>query len=142
MDFKSSDLVLEKYRYVLEQKRSLNDKTFALLSVYQSIFGLACGGLAVIFMGDGVKNSEKKEVAIDALILAVCGVGVLTVLLLVCGIISWKRYKSQQIRIEEAVNGVKISQSSRYDLFRWYETYIIIAVIMSAGLFVAFARSL
>jgi hypothetical protein len=131
----------ERYKHVLEQKRSLNDKTFLLLSVYQSIFALASGGLAYSFMNDFKDHPERKFQAVQALVLAVCGSGLFTIMLLACGLVAWLSYRREQLKIEREIFSVSLVDVKFSDVLKWYETYIILAVAVSVGGFVLFALS-
>jgi len=127
--------LLERYKYILEQKRSLNAATFKIVSILQLIVAaVATANFSII------KAVQSGEIDSDAARLAVlfCFVGSIFVILacllsLVGGLASWLKYRRDEAAVEMQVHGAARPAPNFASIFRWYETYIILAAVVGAA---------
>lgn len=125
--------LIERYKYVLEQKRTLNEKTFKIVSLFQVVIAaIAAGNYEVI------KSTQGGEISSATAILAIHilygGFLIATIAclsLLVGGIVSWLDYRTDESRIEAYVHGNPKSKIKLTAPLRWYETYIALTMLAS-----------
>lgn len=126
------DFALERYKYVLDQKRELNRTTFSVVAIYQA-------GLIVVTGGHlSVRSAvAKKELsAVDGaalldgaswLLVAITAFGVLMVL---SGVVTWLGCRRDESEIEAEYLGEARRLPTWRSALAWYETYIILAMIL------------
>jgi energy-coupling factor transporter transmembrane protein EcfT len=123
---------IERYKYVLEQKRSLNQNTFTILTIFQ-------GGAAVLVAAqysvcvELLKTPATKHVAFVAscvVITLFVLLGVFSIIFIVGGISNWFRYKNEQSNIETEIFEIPSQSSKNLNLLTWYETYVIAVIVI------------
>ncbi|MCC2977806.1 hypothetical protein LK533_14110 [Sphingomonas sp. PL-96] len=127
----ASEFAVERYRYVLEQKRRLNEATFKIASVYQ-VFIVAVGAGYYTLVKDVTAQDISEasyRAGVLALLLANVFVSAITVSLLVGGIASWLSYKQEEAETLGKDLGIDDRPHLIRRLLSWYETYIILAVL-------------
>ncbi|MCZ4342603.1 hypothetical protein O4H52_13360 [Sphingomonadaceae bacterium G21617-S1] len=127
--------LIERYKWILERKRDLNNATFKIAVFYQTAASaLLASEFAVLF------SVNKGELSIDiayfsttSIFLLFCAVTGLGLCLIIGGIFSWVSYRNDEIKLESVI-GIAIAGSPNFSgLLRWYETYI--ATVMLAMFF-------
>ena len=132
------EFALERYRYVLEQKRELNKTTFLLVAIYQAGLALVAG--ANLAVRTALSKRELTDVAAEVLLkgsawllLAVTG---FALVMLVSGVLSWLGCRREEAAIEAVYLGVARPLPTMRSALAWYETYIAIAMIaITSGYF-------
>lgn len=127
---------LERYKYILAQKRSLNSKTFKVVAIYQALIG-ALGLAQFNVMSMLHKKSISLEIAFfssQCLLVMLVVLTTFILFLLVGGIFSWLNYRDDEKEIEMEVFGKSRGVLSLKSIFWWYETYIIVIVILMLSL--------
>jgi hypothetical protein len=122
----SETLLIERYKYVLSQKKSLNETTFKVAAFFQAVMLVVLGAQFRI-----IELAQKNEIAADlarigswGLFWATCGLAAVALLLLIGGIASWFDYRREESCLEEQF-GIKVRKPPSFrSFFRWYETYI------------------
>lgn len=132
----TNEFLLEKYRYVMDQKKNLNDNVFKIVALYQASTALVA--FAQYTLLQGVRESEiSKDTAIELswwVYYILIAFSALCIIMVVGGVYSWRGYRRDQIEIETQVFGVASDPPSWRNAWRWYETYIIAAIVVIAVL--------
>ncbi|MFF7063054.1 hypothetical protein [Pseudomonas sp. NPDC008258] len=130
------ELKLEKYRYVLAQKQALNEATFKIVAVYQAlVLALAAGQYTVVTAYDKAQLKPAWALPSSYMLLGLfIMVSVLILALLVGGVLSWKGYRDDESEIEHEVLGVPKDAIKWRSLLCWYETYLVVFVLVVGGL--------
>jgi len=126
-----AEFTLERYKYVLGQKKDLNEKSFKLATVYQAAVILACGATykVVCDARSGVVTAQEG-LAFEWAIFGIMTLASLFFALLIAGgLLSWLKYRRDEADIEFAVTGTCRPAPGRSDILRWYETYLIIGAV-------------
>lgn len=138
------DFVLERYKYVLEQKRSLNRNTFLVVSIYQGVLALVVAANYQLWVAltDARVSVEFVSMAANGLLLLLWVVAVFSLSVLVSGVASWLGYRKEESLIEEGYLGTSRPLPRLRNAFRWYETYVAIGIIVVTTVFSFFLPSL
>lgn len=130
--YNKENFKLEKYKYVLARKQSLNEATFKITAIYQvAIAALGLAQYNVIAMLKA--NSITLEVALLSSLCLIVMLAILTVLivaLLIGGILAWLKYRNDESEIERDVFGQSRAPVKLTSSLTWYETYIILTVLL------------
>lgn len=132
-----SELVVERYKYILDQKRDLNERTFKIVAIYQAVvLAIAVGQFQV--SSDTARTSLKPETAIVAtwsLFAIFAFISVFSAVLIIGGIAAWLNYRRDEANIEIDVLGCSRPAPRFRDAFKWYETYILLAFASGMALY-------
>lgn len=136
MSDSAGEFLLERYKYILDQKKALNETTFKIAALYQAVIVvLFAGEFAVVkdFLSRGVSAEVAKMAswaifAMNLLLATIC------LTLLIGGALAWLSYRKEQIEIELYAMKMKRQELKKTNLLRWYETYIAISIV-SVSLF-------
>jgi uncharacterized iron-regulated membrane protein len=132
---KVEPFLLERYRYVLEQKRQLNGATFRIAATYQALL-LATGGGAFAVIERTLNESVPVLFALlclRALTIFVLLLGAFGALMVASGIVSWLKYRRDEADIEVQVYSSARPAPVVRNIFRWYETYILMMIVVSSS---------
>jgi hypothetical protein len=129
---------LERYKYILQQLHTLNENVYKLLALYQTLVTTLAGAGLAVFVGYrkwGIDPATAHSGVIGILWLITL-VAFFTMLLIIIGILNWLDYRREECELAEqaAYPGFRAPPRVR-NLFRWYETYILL-FIASSVLFV------
>lgn len=132
----SADLfALERYKYLLLQKQHLNDKTFKVLGIYQTLCVALGAGVFVVYSA-----GENGELTADAARSFILLIGVLfevaslfAILSLLSGVAAWVSYKVDEIEMEVGLGMPARPKPRLSDFLRWYETYFIGLIALGAA---------
>ena len=130
-------LKLERYKYVLEQKKGLNERTFKIVTIYQAIV-LALAGAQFKIMAELADNKLDSALASDAtwiLFGIFVFISTTTVALLGGGLAAWMGYKRDEASIISYSIGNDDNMPFIKKIFRWYETYLILAIVAGVILY-------
>ncbi len=130
--YNQENFKLEKYKYILARKQSLNEATFKITAIYQ--VAIAALGLAQYNVMAMLKvSSITLDVASLSSLCLIVMLAILTVLivaLLIGGILAWLKYRYDESEIEREVFGVSRPSVKLASILTWYETYIILTVVL------------
>lgn len=127
---------LERYKYILQQIHAVNENVYRFLAIYQALAtALVSGGLA-LFIGYrkwGLSTSVARS-GIIGLLLLLSIAAAFTVMLIIIGIFSWLDYRLEECALTDIAvyPGFRKPPTTR-NLFRWYETYIVIFILVSVA---------
>lgn len=124
--------LIERYKYILSRKQSLNETTFKIAAIYQVIIiALAASQYNVVTL---LKSKVlDKNIAIffsNCLIVMLTILTSLTITLLVGGIFSWLKYRHEESLIESEAFGTSREKPKVFNILRWYETYLVTIVLL------------
>ena len=130
----NENLLVERYKYILDQKKRLNETTFKIAAFYQGALLVILGGQFRILELNQKKevSSELAEVGSWGLFWAVVALSFVSLLLLVGGIASWFDYRREEADLEGKLGGLTRLPPSWRGVLRWYETYIGLLMIVIA----------
>ncbi|ENU4084551.1 hypothetical protein ACFH11_000077 [Enterobacter asburiae] len=139
MSYNQNDFLLERYKYVLQRKQHLNEATFKIAAIFQTV---------LLALGIGQYNvvSLWKQKTIDivlaklftncilAMLIALTG---LVITLISGGIVAWLKYRADESDIEFKVSGTRRPEVKLKSVLRWYETYflLIVVIVLAAWLY-------
>lgn len=141
-----NEFALERYRYILQQINAINENTHRFLAIYQTLATSLAGGAIALFVGYrkwDLTPAAARGGVIGLLTLATV-VAAFTVTLIVAGAAAWLDYRNEECDITDEVVEPGFRQRPRPgNLFRWYETYLLLFIVVSmitmwvlAGLFI------
>ena len=125
---------LERYRYILQQIHTVNENAYRFLAVYQTLATALVGATLALFVG-----YEKWHIAastarggIIGLLSLTTVVAAFTTMLITVGALAWLDYRNEECDITDEMVGVGFRARPRPgNFFRWYETYIVLFILVS-----------
>ncbi|MDX7798086.1 hypothetical protein ACEUBU_03425 [Aeromonas caviae] len=123
---------LERYKYILLRKQHLNEVTFKIAAIYQVLLlSLAAGQYNVVILRKNLTiNGEMALFFSKCLMTMLIALSALILTLLAGGIFSWIKYRKDEADIELAVHGNTRPPVKPLSIFRWYETYLGVIVMI------------
>jgi hypothetical protein len=125
---------VERYKYILQQLHTLNENVYKLLAVYQTLATALVGAGLALFVGYKKWNIDAgtARAGIHSLLWLITTVAMLPMLLIVMGILNWIDYRREECELtdETVYSGFRRPPQVR-NLFRWYETYIVLFIASS-----------
>ena len=133
---KEDNFLLERYKYVLSQKQSLNGATLQIITIYQAGLALVVSGQFAISAAVAAAklDNEVARAGTFALLGLMSVLSTFALLLLVSGVAAWLGYRREEAQIENDVLGTSRPAPNLTSVVTWYETYfgiVIIAVFVS-----------
>ncbi|MFE0249355.1 hypothetical protein ACFWZ0_33785 [[Kitasatospora] papulosa] len=129
-----TEFALERYRYILQQIHAVNENAHRFLAIYQTLATALVGAALALFVGYRnwkVPPGTAQSGIIGLLILATM-VAAFTATLIIVGAISWLDYRNEECDITDEMVKVGFRQRPRSrNLFRWYETYVLLFILVS-----------
>ncbi|GBE92262.1 hypothetical protein [Nostoc cycadae] len=146
--FTKSDLIqefyLERYKYILQEIRSLNENIHKYLTLFQTLAtAIATAGVA-LFVGRQQLNltPEITKVALQGLLGLLVILAAFVVFSIVAGIFSWLDYRTEEVELLNKVVGVgfrKLPKKSNF--WRWQETYVLFFVVIVVIIIISYVQS-
>ncbi|MFC1419474.1 hypothetical protein [Streptacidiphilus cavernicola] len=129
-----SEFALERYRYILQQIHTVNENLYRFLAIFQTLATTLVGAALALFVGYrqwGVAAGTARGGVIGLLVLTTV-VAAFTSTLVVVGAFAWLDYRNEECDLmDEAVRpGFRARPRSR-NVFRWYETYALLFILVS-----------
>lgn len=130
---RGSNFKLERYKYILQEIRSLNENVHKYLTLFQTLATAIVGGGVGIFLGwQSLKiTADIARIGILTLLSFFTILALFVIVEMLSGIFSWIDYRKEEVDLlnEEVRAGFRQSPNI-HNFWRWYETYIIIFIIM------------
>ena len=125
---------LERYKYILEEIRSLNENIHKYLALFQTLATAIIGGGIGVFVG--WKNLNIGASIARAAIQGVLGLLLLLALFIIISIVvnvfSWFDYRKEEVELLDKIIGSGFRKHpSLYNFWRWSETYVILFIIVT-----------
>jgi len=128
------EFALERYRYILQQINAVNENAHRFLALYQTLATAlvsAALALSVGYRNWDVPAATARGGVIGLLILATV-VAAFTSTLILVGALAWLDFRNEECDITDEVVGPGFRQRPRPGNFlRWYETYVLLFIIVS-----------
>lgn len=141
---RSIDFKLEHYKYILQQIHSLNENTQRFLALYQTLVTAILGAGVALF----VYWSSSSISASIAVLGIRCLLGLLVILTMfvivsiLSGVFSWLDYRKEEAKILNEIVGLGYRGLPKFrNLWRWYETYLVLFIIIIAIVVCIFVES-
>jgi hypothetical protein len=136
---------LERYKYILQQLHASNENVYRFLAIYQALATTLAGGALAVFVGfrKWEISAETARAGVIGILCLITLVAAFTTLLIFVGILNWLDYRREECELtDEAVRPGFRKPPRHMNLVRWYETYIILFIVVSAILMWVFALTL
>lgn len=131
---KGPDFELERYKFILQELRSLNDDKHRYLTLFQTLATVIVAGGVILFVSwesFGVA-ADVARTAMQALVALLVLVGLFTILSIVAGIFSWFDYRNEEVDLLDVAVGEGFrDRPSARNFWRWTETYMIAFIILA-----------
>ncbi|MBQ0849471.1 hypothetical protein J8N05_14820 [Streptomyces sp. BH-SS-21] len=128
------EFALERYRYILQQINAVNENAHRFLALYQTLATALVSAALALFVGYrnwDVPASTARGGVIGLLILATV-VAAFTSTLILVGALAWLDFRNEECDITDEVVGPGFRKRPRPGNFlRWYETYVLLFIIVS-----------
>jgi hypothetical protein len=138
------DFKLERYRYILQQLHAVNENVYRFVAIYQTIATALVGAGLALFVGyrDWGLSAGTARSGIVALLWLVTVVAAFTVLLVVIGVLNWIDYRREECELtDEVIRPGFRSPPRPRNFYRWYETYIVLFILLSIIVMWSYALS-
>jgi hypothetical protein len=124
-------IMVERYKYILDQIKSTNDNVYRFLAIYQALATAIAGAGMLLFVN--YRNWKVPPAVVRlglegaASILSV--VAGFTILLILIGVWTWLDYRNEECDVADRIVGVGFRSRPKVgNFFRWYETYIVVFI--------------
>ncbi|MFG2959678.1 hypothetical protein ACGF5O_38895 [Streptomyces sp. NPDC048291] len=128
------EFAMERYRYILQQIHAVNENGYRFLAIYQTLATTLVGASLALFVGYrrwGVDPATARGGVIGLLALTTV-VAAFTMTQIVVGAFAWLDYRNEECDItDEMVAPGFRKRPHPGNLFRWYETYVLLFIIIS-----------
>ncbi|WP_246296196.1 hypothetical protein OG879_11565 [Streptomyces caniferus] len=129
-----NEFALERYRYILQQIHAVNENAYRFLAIYQTLATTLVGAALTLFVGYRkweVTPATARGGVIGILILVTMAAA-FTVMLIVVGAVAWLDYRNEECDVTDEMVGPGFRKRPRPgNLLRWYETYVLLFIIVS-----------
>ncbi|MCK9744742.1 hypothetical protein [Pseudomonas syringae] len=124
--YDKNSFLLERYKYILARKQTLNDATFKIATIYQVLLlALGAGQYNVILQWKSVAiTADIASLFSLCITIMIFALSALILTLLMGGVASWLKYRRDEANIELTVHGTNRDPVNFASIFRWYETYL------------------
>jgi hypothetical protein len=131
------DFASERYKFILQQINAINENVYRFLAIYQALMTTLAGAEVALFLGYrrwGLAESLTRK-GLLALLALETAVAYFTVLMIVVGTLAWLDYRNEECDLSDRMVGVGFrSRPNRRNFLRWYETYIVLFIVLSVVL--------
>ncbi|MFD8155970.1 hypothetical protein [Streptomyces malaysiensis] len=129
-----NEFALERYRYILQQIHAVNENAYRFLAIYQTLATTLVGAALALFVGYRkweVEPAIARGGVVGLLILTTVAAA-FTVILILVGALAWLDYRNEECDITDEIVGQGFRERPRPgNLLRWYETYILLFILVS-----------
>jgi uncharacterized membrane protein len=134
------EFVLERYKYILEQKRFLNKTTFVVISIYQAGLVLILTGYYQALSGGADHKIPSAFACLSSrwVVVLLWVLAAFSISMLIGGLISWFGYRADEAAIEAKYLGGGRARPSFRNLLGWYETYVVLGILLVTAGFTFF----
>lgn len=130
-------MVVERYKYILQQIHVVNENVYRFFAIFQTLATAITTVALALFVGYskwGIDPATART-GVRGLLLLITIIAGFTVLLVVAGILSWLDYRREECELAARYVSTDFRPAPRLrNFYRWYETYIILFIIAAAVL--------
>lgn len=140
----ANDFKLERYKYILRQIEFLNQSTYRVLALLQTLATAIIGGIVGILLTyqNLDLDTDLARVGIRGLLLLLVLLGLYVSASITVGIASWFDYRKEEVEIVNEVVGPDYRRHPKLKNFwRWSESYLAVFTIISIAAIFAFVES-
>ena len=130
---RGNDFKLERYKYILQQIHSLNENIHKYLTLFQTLTTAIIGGGVAVFVSWQQLNisADVAKITIQGLLGLLVILTLFVIISIVVGILSWFDYRKEEVELlNEAVRSGFRKSPKASNIWRWYETYIVLFIIV------------
>ena len=130
---KSEEFKLERYKYILEELRSLNENVHKYLTLFQSLATLIIGGGVGVFVSwQSLKiTAAMAKVSIQGLVGMLIILAVFAMISIIAGMISWFDYRKEEVALlDDAIERGYRRTPKWGNFWRWSETYVLLFIVI------------
>jgi hypothetical protein len=131
VNVRAEGVQLERYKFIQQQLHTLNENVYKFLALYQTLATTLVGAGLALFVGYQKWGIDAKtaRAGVTALLWLLTLVAAFTVLLIVVGVLSWIDYRREECELTDQTVYRGFRRPPRMgNLFRWYETYIVLFI--------------
>ena len=123
---------VERYKYILQEMRSLNENVHKYLALYETLATFVIGGGVGVFVGwkSLHLSSEVAIAAINGLLFLLLFLALFVIASIVAGIISWFDYRNEEVELLDQIQPEFRKKPTLRNFWRWNETYLVCFVIV------------
>ena len=124
---------LERYKFILGEKRFLNENVHRYLTLFQTLMTAIVGAGATVFISWKKLDlgPEMARITIQMLLGLLIILAIFVILALVSGIFSWFDYRNEEIDLlEKNVGSATHARPSIRNFMRWQETYVLLLMVI------------
>lgn len=124
---------LERYKYILQEIRSLNENTHKYLTLFQTLATLIIGGGVGVFVGWKNLNigADVARAAINGLLILLIVLAFFVVTSILAGIVSWYDYRCEEVELLNDTVGLGFRKKPNLrNFWRWNETHMVAFIIV------------
>lgn len=140
---KAADFELERYKFILQEIRFLNENTHKYLTLFQTLATAIIGGGVALFVGwKNLKlTPEMARVGIESLLALFSLLSIFVIFLILAGIFSWFDYRREECELlDKAVEPSFRKPPTANNFWRWQETQFIVFVGIVAITVIVYVR--
>jgi hypothetical protein len=129
---KIDEFRIERYKYVLQEIRSLNENTHKYLTLFQTLTTLVVGGGVGVFVSwkNLTVGADVAKAAINGFLILLIVLALFVIISIVAGTISWFDYRNEEVELLDQVQPGFRKKPQLRNLWRWNETYMVLFVIV------------
>jgi hypothetical protein len=125
------DFALERYKYILQQINAVNENVYRFMAIYQTLATALVGGALALFVGYrkwGIQVSVARAGMVGLMLLTTV-IAAFAILLIIVGMLNWWDYRKEECELTDtAVRPGFRQPPQKRNIFRWYETYIVLFI--------------
>jgi hypothetical protein len=128
----SSEFKLERYKYILQEIRSLNENVHRYLALYQTLAtAIVAGGIGIFVSWKSLKiDVEIARAAIQGSLVLFILLTFFVIFSTIANIISWFDYRKEEVKLLDKIVKPNFREPpSLRNFWRWSETYILLFMI-------------
>lgn len=131
-EINNAEIVVERYKYILQQINSLNENVYRFLGMFQTVATALVTAALAVFIGYrkwGI-SVDTATVGVRALLVLLTVVAAFGIVLIVIGTFSWVDYRREECELTSKYFATDFRRPPRLaNFWRWYETYMVLLIV-------------
>lgn len=128
------DLIIERYRFILQQINATNENVYRFLAIYQGLMTTLVGAQILVTLNarHWRLTPSTASASLYGLLALETLIGCFAVMLIAIGTFAWIDYRSEECDLTDDFVGIGFrTRPNRRNMLRWYETYIVIFIALT-----------
>jgi|SRR5215470_831759 len=137
-------IVVERYKYILQQIHTVNENVYRFLAIFQTLATAIVTAALALFVSYSSWNiaPATARIGVRGLLTLVTVAASFTVLLIVVGVLSWIDYRREECELTAKYFEAEFRKAPRLrNFYRWYEIYIVLFIIATTVLLWALSET-